>query len=140
MKLSINSQAQPPNNSHRKVRLKCYRTPMMRRVVNINVLITIFICFVNRVNCNELRNNPPRFIIDDYHSEIVLRLKEGPETPVGKLTYCNFKKKKNINLFMYRLGSLIYTLKGYDPDGDALEVIDSGFKMFRKEIYLFNLI
>lgn len=78
MKLSINSQTQTPNNSHRKVRLKCYST---------NVVITFIImllCAVNIVNCNE-RNNPPRFIIDDHHSEIVLRLKEGPETPVGKL-------------------------------------------------------
>lgn len=32
----------------------------------------------------ETRNNrPPRFLIDDQHSEIVLRLREGPETPVG---------------------------------------------------------
>lgn len=82
MKLSINSQAQSPNNSHRKVRLKCYR---MLMTTNIFIaLITILSCTVNRVNCNE-RNNPPRFIIDDHHSEIVLRLKEGPETPVGKL-------------------------------------------------------
>lgn len=76
MKLSINSHAQSPNNSHRKVRLKSYR---MLSVTNI---ILILLCTVNIVNCNE-RNNPPRFIIDDHHSEIVLRLKEGPETPVG---------------------------------------------------------
>lgn len=29
------------------------------------------------------RNNPPRFLIDGQ-TEIVLRLKEGPETPIGK--------------------------------------------------------
>ncbi|XP_055586421.1 cadherin-23 [Uranotaenia lowii] len=45
-----------------------------------------------------LANRPPRFLIDG-HSEIVLRLKEGPDTPVG---------------------SLIYKLKAYDPDGDPL--------------------
>ncbi|KAG7212887.1 hypothetical protein KM043_002239 [Ampulex compressa] len=44
------------------------------------------------------RNNPPRFLIDGQ-TEIVLRLKEGPETPVG---------------------SLIYRLRGVDPDGDSL--------------------
>ncbi|CAH0406856.1 unnamed protein product [Chilo suppressalis] len=43
-------------------------------------------------------NRPPRFLIDGQ-SEIVVRLKEGPETPVG---------------------SLIYRLKGVDPDGDTL--------------------
>jgi hypothetical protein len=31
-------------------------------------------------------NRPPRFLIDGQ-TEIVLRLKEGPETPVGKLPF-----------------------------------------------------
>ncbi|XP_067000515.2 cadherin-23 [Anabrus simplex] len=43
-------------------------------------------------------NRPPRFLIDGQ-TEIVLRLKEGSETPVG---------------------SLIYRLRGMDPDGDPL--------------------
>ncbi|XP_046962418.1 cadherin-23 isoform X2 [Vanessa cardui] len=43
-------------------------------------------------------NRPPRFLIDG-RSEIVIRLKEGPDTPVG---------------------SLIYRLRGLDPDGDTL--------------------
>ncbi|KAH8293460.1 hypothetical protein KR054_000643 [Drosophila jambulina] len=43
-------------------------------------------------------NRPPRFAIDGQ-SEIVLRLKESPETKVG---------------------TLIYTLKGFDPDNDPL--------------------
>nr|XP_034827125.1 cadherin-23 [Maniola hyperantus] len=43
-------------------------------------------------------NRPPRFLIDG-RSEIVIRLKEGPDTPVG---------------------SLIYRLRGVDPDGDTL--------------------
>ncbi|XP_064550681.1 cadherin-23 [Drosophila montana] len=43
-------------------------------------------------------NRPPRFAIDGQ-SEIVLRLKESPETQVG---------------------SHIYTLRGYDPDNDPL--------------------
>jgi len=38
-------------------------------------------------------------VLSEGSSEILLRLKEGPENPVG---------------------SLIYTLKGYDPDGDPL--------------------
>ncbi|CAG7830108.1 unnamed protein product [Allacma fusca] len=44
-------------------------------------------------------NSPPQFVLSEGQSEIVLRLKEGPETP---------------------LGSLIYRLKGYDPDDDPL--------------------
>uniref|UniRef100_A0A1I8P9G8 Cadherin domain-containing protein n=1 Tax=Stomoxys calcitrans TaxID=35570 RepID=A0A1I8P9G8_STOCA len=47
---------------------------------------------------NAHANRPPRFIIEGQ-SEIVLRLKESPETEVG---------------------TLIYTLKGYDPDNDPL--------------------
>ncbi|XP_026315340.1 cadherin-23 [Hyposmocoma kahamanoa] len=44
-------------------------------------------------------NRPPRFLIDGQ-SEIVVRLKEGTDTPVG---------------------SLIYRLRGVDPDGDTLK-------------------
>ncbi|GBP37114.1 Cadherin-23 [Eumeta japonica] len=44
-------------------------------------------------------NRPPRFLIDGQ-TEIVIRLKEGPDTPPG---------------------SLIYRLKGVDPDGDTLK-------------------
>lgn len=43
-------------------------------------------------------NRPPRFIIDEQ-TEIVIRLKEGPDTPAG---------------------SFIYRLRGADPDGDVL--------------------
>uniref|UniRef100_A0A8D8Q5N3 Cadherin-23 n=1 Tax=Cacopsylla melanoneura TaxID=428564 RepID=A0A8D8Q5N3_9HEMI len=43
-------------------------------------------------------NRPPRFIIDEQ-TEIVVRLKEGPDTPVG---------------------TFIYRLRGADPDGDVL--------------------
>ena len=52
-------------------------------------------------------NRPPRFLIDG-HSEIVLRLKEGPDTPVG---------------------SLIYKLRGSDPDNDPLVfgIRDTGY-------------
>lgn len=44
------------------------------------------------------RNNPPRFLTDGQ-TEIILRLKEGPKTPVG---------------------SIIHRLRGIDPDGDEL--------------------
>jgi hypothetical protein len=51
----------------------------------IFIVITILSYKTNQVIGNE-RNNPPRFIIDNHHSEIVLRLKEGPDTPVGMCT------------------------------------------------------
>ncbi|XP_024946017.1 cadherin-23 isoform X2 [Cephus cinctus] len=59
-------------------------------------LIIFIVIFSISLCC--ARNNPPRFLIDGQ-TEIVLRLKEGPETPVG---------------------SLIYRLRGVDPDGDDL--------------------
>lgn len=48
------------------------------------------ICFLN-VLCmvciqGVLANRPPRFLIDG-RSEIVIRLKEGPDTPVGELLH-----------------------------------------------------
>ncbi|CAG9818294.1 unnamed protein product [Phaedon cochleariae] len=59
------------------------------------VMVLIFSSTVNFVQCNK----PPRFITDGL-TEIVLKLKEGDENPVG---------------------SVIHTLRGYDPDGDYLK-------------------
>lgn len=61
--------------------------------VVIGILISLSL-FIEPVLCNR----PPKFLLEGQ-SEIVLRLKEGSETPVG---------------------SVIYTLKGSDADGDAL--------------------
>nr|XP_023023050.1 cadherin-23 [Leptinotarsa decemlineata] len=63
----------------------------------ICVLVLFFLLGLS-VNSSEC-NRPPRFITDGQ-TEIVLRLKEGAETPVG---------------------SLIYRLKGFDADGDYLK-------------------
>ncbi|XP_069668723.1 cadherin-23 isoform X2 [Periplaneta americana] len=60
------------------------------------LLALIFLC--DTVLANILKNHAPRFLIDGQ-TEIVLRLKEGAETPVG---------------------SRIYRLRGYDPDNDTL--------------------
>ncbi|XP_077287524.1 cadherin 88C [Arctopsyche grandis] len=49
--------------------------------------------------CVAATNRPPRFLIDGQ-TEIVIRLKEGPDTPVG---------------------NLIYRLRGVDADGDRLQ-------------------
>ncbi|XP_022120263.2 cadherin-23 [Pieris rapae] len=68
-----------------RVRLK---VPRLR-----DIIILLFLCHVVR------GNRPPRFLIDG-RSEIVIRLKEGLDTPVG---------------------SLIYRLRGVDPDGDVLQ-------------------
>uniref|UniRef100_A0A182JWJ6 Cadherin domain-containing protein n=1 Tax=Anopheles christyi TaxID=43041 RepID=A0A182JWJ6_9DIPT len=57
-------------------------------------LVLCLILGVSLVSCNRA----PVFLIDD-HAEIVIRLKEFPETPVG---------------------TLIYRLRGYDADGDPL--------------------
>uniref|UniRef100_A0A182QBJ4 Cadherin domain-containing protein n=1 Tax=Anopheles farauti TaxID=69004 RepID=A0A182QBJ4_9DIPT len=62
-----------------------------------HVFLQIVVCFslcLTAVSCNRA----PVFLIDD-HAEIVIRLKEFPETPVG---------------------TLIYRLRGYDADGDPL--------------------
>ncbi|XP_044002013.1 cadherin-23 isoform X2 [Aphidius gifuensis] len=55
----------------------------------------IFLCIWKICNA---QNHPPQFIIDGQN-EIVVKVKEGPETPVGKL---------------------IHTLTGRDEDGDPL--------------------
>ncbi|XP_063975231.1 cadherin-23 isoform X2 [Diachasmimorpha longicaudata] len=58
-----------------------------------------FICvFACLMSLSSARNHPPQFLINGQ-TEIVVRLKEGPETPVG---------------------TLIYRLRGIDVDGDAL--------------------
>ncbi|GAB0096475.1 Cadherin [Sergentomyia squamirostris] len=88
------------SNTFRKVRLKRKIDVQTRRKSWLpNFPIAIFWIF-EILACfgSALGNHPPRFLIDG-HSEIVLRLKEGPDTPVG---------------------SLIYRLKGFDPDGDPL--------------------
>ncbi|KAJ8674820.1 hypothetical protein QAD02_010606 [Eretmocerus hayati] len=66
------------------------------RLASVSLLLLLLIL---PPDC-EARNSPPRFVTESgQQSEIVLRLKEGPETPVG---------------------SLIHTLRGTDPDGDDL--------------------
>ncbi|XP_018055353.1 PREDICTED: uncharacterized protein LOC108691909 [Atta colombica] len=60
--------------------------------------IELYLIFGYLLTYCSARNNPPRFLIDGQ-TEIVLRLKEESETPIG---------------------SLIYKLKGIDPDNDIL--------------------
>ncbi|XP_055621395.1 cadherin-23 [Toxorhynchites rutilus septentrionalis] len=61
--------------------------------VRLKVILYLLVVLPS-VSCNR----PPRFVVENQ-SEIVLTLKEGPDTSVG---------------------SLIYKLKAYDPDGDPL--------------------
>lgn len=84
---TVNNQTQSAN-AYRKVRLKRDRSSSLKRLVSNEVVVTFcLICIISSVSCSETRNNrPPRFLIDNQHSEIVLRLKEGPDTPVGKKT------------------------------------------------------
>lgn len=74
--------------AYKKVRLKA---PGGSRGIAIPISIILIISLA-------AANRPPRFAIDGQ-SEIVLRLKESPETKVG---------------------THIYTLRGYDPDNDPL--------------------
>lgn len=111
-------------NSYRKVRLKRVRVKLLNRLVS-SEFIVVTLCLlsiISSVSCLEARNNrPPRFLIDNQHSEIVLRLKEGPDTPVGKMMLSSgFGKILNFSSNQLT-GSLIYKLKGFDPDGDELD-------------------
>lgn len=86
---------------YKKVRLKCHHShriiteenstmKMMTKNHNhkfigttilpvyLSILLGLSLC-INPVCCNR----PPKFLLEGQ-SEIVLRLKEGPETPVGK--------------------------------------------------------
>ncbi|XP_022221011.2 cadherin-23 [Drosophila obscura] len=82
------------STDYKKVRLK--RTPQQPRHISTSMVI-LSVVFTALIGI-AAANRPPRFAIDGQ-SEIVLRLKESPETKVG---------------------TLIYTLKGYDPDNDPL--------------------
>ncbi|KAL1123291.1 hypothetical protein AAG570_002377 [Ranatra chinensis] len=74
------------------------------RAALLPVVINFFLVVCSGVNAASspqspaTNNRPPRFLIDGQ-TEIVLRLKEGSDSPVG---------------------SIIYRLRGMDPDGDAL--------------------
>lgn len=122
MKLTANSQTQSANaNAYRKVRLKCARESSLKRLALSCFVIITLVGIISSVSCLETRNNrPPRFLIDNQHSEIVLRLKEGPDTPVGK-TSSAFLLDGYFKFSNQLTGSLIYKLKGFDPDGDALD-------------------
>ncbi|XP_037731996.1 cadherin-23 [Drosophila subpulchrella] len=80
---------------YKKVRLKGPRQRKSPSYISpIHIQVIILTALISLV----ASNRPPRFAIDGQ-SEIVLRLKESPETKVG---------------------TLIYTLKGFDPDNDPL--------------------
>ncbi|KAL7302845.1 hypothetical protein TKK_0004077 [Trichogramma kaykai] len=75
---------------------KCHRRVSVVRACTALILL-LDCCLV--LPTVAAANSPPRFLTDRGQTEIVLRLKEGPETPVG---------------------SFIYHLRGVDPDGDDL--------------------
>lgn len=58
-----------------------------RRRFKSEWLAFVFACLL--ASCSA-RNNPPRFLIDGQ-TEIVIRLKEGPDTPVGKNMYIEIR-------------------------------------------------
>lgn len=87
------SSSSPSSKSYKTVRLKVKIHNSTARAAIVLLYLLAF-C-VKRSQCNR----PPRFLLEGQ-SEIVLRLKEGPETSIDKP---------------------IYRLRGVDPDGDALE-------------------
>ncbi|KAL1490790.1 hypothetical protein ABEB36_013427 [Hypothenemus hampei] len=76
------------------VKIKFKHVPVICNLRALYLVNIILFSAFHSVSCNR----PPRFLINGQ-TEIVLRLKEGQETPVG---------------------TLLYKLKGYDPDGDKL--------------------
>lgn len=71
------SRASSKSKPYKKVRLKAAHFTR-NWCFHLSVLIFFSLCIVPG-QCNR----PPKFMIEDQ-SEIVLRLKEGAETPVGK--------------------------------------------------------
>lgn len=70
-------------NSRRSVKRIRLRTKLGRQIRQVVIYLLCAVCFLSvlpSVKCNR----PPRFLIDGQ-TEIVLRLKEGEETAVGKL-------------------------------------------------------
>lgn len=64
-----------------KVKFKLVSCTLRRCSVQCMLLLVFFVSVFSSVACNR----PPRFLIDGQ-TEIVLRLKEGEDTPVGKFT------------------------------------------------------
>jgi hypothetical protein len=58
-------------------------TSRQGRSVTWRSALPLLLLILSQPGC-EARNNPPRFLVERGQSEIVLRLKESPETPVGK--------------------------------------------------------
>lgn len=77
---------------------KSSSTTALLRLWSSTYLIITLLVFSSFVH-SSVANVLPQFVLKDGQSEIVLRLKEGPATPVG---------------------SLVYKLKGRDDDGDEL--------------------
>lgn len=73
------------NNFTIKVRFKSAKCLSQQHVLTLGVILSFCISCV-------VCNRPPRFLIDGQ-TEIVLRLKEGEDTPVGTLKYLLPHKK-----------------------------------------------
>lgn len=92
LRTKINSNFPPNHRSNVKV----YKKVRLKTIYAISLHICIFFTILPL----GATNRPPKFHLDGNPSEIVIRLKEGPETPVG---------------------TLIYRLKAHDADGDAVK-------------------
>lgn len=82
------SQEEPRSLEYKKVRLKVTTTIERRSspaVLEFVVFLAVF-GLLSHVTTALGVNRPPKFLLEGQ-SEIVLRLKEGPETPVGELIF-----------------------------------------------------
>lgn len=78
----ITVRHQPLHVAYKKVRLKSVN--MSAIVLCALLSATLSITAVRAaVESRPAVNHPPKFLLDGHQSEIVLRLKEGAETPVG---------------------------------------------------------
>lgn len=75
-------QEHPSRSSqYKKVRLKM--TATIKWTSSLFLALMVFMYIFGMVMATRGVNRPPKFLLEGQ-SEIVLRLKEGPETPIGK--------------------------------------------------------
>lgn len=76
----ITVRHQPLHVAYKKVRLKSVDMSAIALCAILFATLSITSAADNR----PAANHPPKFLLDGQQSEIVLRLKEGTETPVGE--------------------------------------------------------
>ena len=73
----VSDNEDAPNTHHHRLNLR------WRNWWSVKYLLFTIVCLIDFVTANR----PPQFLTG-AQTEIVLRLKEGPDTPVGEYMYC----------------------------------------------------